>query len=92
LSFRDFLPVEGLWHDACSGDCGATRYQVVNSTDGVSGHQGEEDDRTYQALATIPRLPAPFSFSSQEFPDYRKSPVSKGAKSFLYCNQSCQIM
>jgi len=41
-----------LWRRDCSTLGGATRYQVVNSTDGVSGYQGEEGNHNHQALQT----------------------------------------
>ncbi len=49
-----------LWHRGCSRLGGATRYQVVYSTDGVSGYQGEEGNRTYQGATGNPTTVAPF--------------------------------
>ena len=67
LSFRAFLRSVHLWHRACNCLGGATRYQVVSSTDGVSGYQGEEGNRIYQALQASHDCSA-FYFSTGDCP------------------------
>ncbi len=52
-----FITDQALWRLDCQSVCGATRYQVVNSTTVSGGCQGEEDNRhNIQALQAIPRL------------------------------------
>src|SRR5215831_4400393 len=62
--FRVLLGSGTPWRRVCSGLSGATRYQVVNSTDGVSGYQGEEGNRTVQGATDDPTAVAPFLFCS----------------------------
>ena len=55
-----------LWHRGCSSLGGATRYQVVNSTDGVSGYQGEEGNHKITRRYRLPTTVAPFILIPKE--------------------------